>query len=60
MKIIDDTYNGAKYPIIERDYNAYYFPDNYNPDNMDHQADAIAECTENHCKVKVYDRADPS
>ena len=60
MKIIDDTYNGAKYPIIEREYNAYYFPDNYNPDNMEQQADDIASCYENHCKIKIYNRANPT
>lgn len=49
--IIDDTYNGAKYPIIERDYNAYYFPLNYNPDN-------IESLSENE-KVKIYDKANP-
>ena len=39
--IIDKTYNGDKYPIIEREYNANFFPENYNPDNMDNQAEAI-------------------
>ena len=29
--MIDETYNGEKYPIIERKYNSYWFPENYNP-----------------------------
>lgn len=29
--IIDKTYNGADYPIIEREYNAYYFPRKLRP-----------------------------
>jgi len=59
MKIIDDTYNGAKYPIVERDYNAYYFPDNFNPDNLDQQSDGAMACQEQHCEIKVYDKANP-
>ena len=58
MRIIDDTYNGAKYPIIEREYNAYYFPENYNPDNTEAQAEGLIDSLENHHKVKVYMRAD--
>ena len=42
--IIDETYNGADYPIVEREYNAYYFPENYNPDNMEAQSEAIDSC----------------
>ena len=60
MKIIDDTYNGAKYPIVEREFNAYYFPENYNPDNSLQQVDDIKECYENHCKTKIYNRANTS
>jgi len=52
--IIDETYNGADYPIIEREYNAYYFPENYNPDNMDDQGKAIEDCFKEHCSVKVW------
>lgn len=59
MRIIDDTYNGAKYPIVERNFNAYYFPDNYNPDNMSEQAEDIANAYEHHYKVKIYNRANP-
>jgi hypothetical protein len=59
MKIIDDTYNGAKYPIVERNYNAYYFPDNYDPDNMEEQSDDITACEENNCQIKIYDDANP-
>lgn len=58
MKIIDDTYNGAKFPIIEREYNAYYFPDNYDPDNIPAQAEGLADSYENHHEVKVHMRAD--
>lgn len=60
MKIIDDTYNGAKYPIVERNYNAYYFPDNYNPDNLIQQSEGVADCEEEACKIKVYDKANPT
>jgi hypothetical protein len=60
MRIIDDTYDGSKFPIVERNYNAYYFPDNYDPDNMEQQSDDIANCEENHCKIKIYNNADPS
>ncbi len=59
MKIIDDTYNGAKYPIIERDYNAYYFPDNYDPDNIEQQAEGIVDAIENHLQTKIYNNVDP-
>ncbi len=59
MKIIDDTYNGAKYPIIERDYNAYYFPDNYDPDNIEQQAEGIVDAIENHFQTKIYTNVDP-
>lgn len=59
MKIIDDTYNGAEYPIIEREYNAYYFPDNYNPDNLEQQAESISEASLHHTKIKIYNRANP-
>lgn len=59
MKIIDDTYNGEKFPIVEREYNAYYFPDNYNPDNIEVQSAEIAEAAETHQQVKVYQRANP-
>lgn len=52
--IIDATYNGADYPIVEREYNAYYFPENYNPDNMEAQSNAIENCVKEHCKVKVW------
>ena len=54
MEIIDSTYNGKKYPIIERDYNAYYFPDNYDPDNMTHQIEAQIEAAETHEPLKIY------
>lgn len=60
MKIIDETYNGAKYPIIERHYNAYYFPDNYNPDNTEQNAADIVEAYEHHYKTRIYNRASPS
>jgi hypothetical protein len=59
MRIIDETYNGAKYPIIEREYNAYYFPDNYNPDNIPQQADSVADAYEHHYITKIYHRANP-
>lgn len=59
MKIIDDTYNGAKFPIVEREYNAYYFPDNYNPDNIEQQIESTANCNEEHCEVKVHHNANP-
>jgi hypothetical protein len=59
MKIIDDTYDGSKFPIVEREYNAYYFPENYNPDNTIQQVDDLTECYENHCKIKIYNRANP-
>lgn len=59
MKIIDSTYNGKKYPIIEREYNAYYFPDNYDPDNIEDQAEAVSEAEEEHEQVKIYSRANP-
>ncbi len=39
MNIIDETYNGEKYPIIERKYNSYWFPENYNTDNEEAQAE---------------------
>lgn len=51
--IIDETYNGADYPIVEREYNAYYFPENYNPDNMEAQSKAIDSCIKERCAVKV-------
>jgi hypothetical protein len=54
MKIIDDTYNGEKYPIIEREYNAYYFPDNYNPDNIEDQAEGLVDSYNNHQVIKPY------
>jgi hypothetical protein len=60
MKIIDDTYNGAKYPIIEREYNAYYFPDNSNPDSETQQPESLIDAYEHHNKTKVYNRANPS
>jgi hypothetical protein len=59
MKIIDDTYNGEKYPIIEREFNAYYFPDNYDPDNLEEFLDATLACNETSCKTKVYHHANP-
>lgn len=59
MRIIDDTYDGSKFPIVERDYNAYYFPDNYNPDNVDQQADGIMDAVEHHWKTRIYRNADP-
>ena len=59
MKIIDDTYNGAKYPIVEREYNAYYFPDNYNPDNTEQQAESVADAYDKHYETKIYHRANP-
>ena len=43
MNIIDDTYNGDKYPIVERHYNAYYFPDNFDPDEISSRTDKIIE-----------------
>ncbi len=55
MKIIDETYNGEKYPIIEREYNAYYFPDNYNPDNIKDQSEGLVESFKNHHEVIPYD-----
>ncbi|MFZ5352518.1 MAG: hypothetical protein ACOZCL_07280 [Bacillota bacterium] len=54
MKIIDDTYNGEKYPIIEREYNAYYFPDNYNPDNMEDQSEGLVTSFKNHQRIEPY------
>lgn len=56
--IIEETYDGNKCPIIERDYNAYVFPENYNPDNMEDQVESIIECYENRCKIKVWDKTD--
>lgn len=52
--IMDEAYNGADYPIIEREYNAYYFPENYNPDNMEAQKEAIDSCVKERCEVKVW------
>ncbi|MPN40070.1 hypothetical protein SDC9_187605 [bioreactor metagenome] len=49
--VIDDTYNGAKYPIIEREFNAYYFPDNYNPDTLKSQLDGG--------EIKIYTHGNP-
>lgn len=58
MRIIDDTYNGAKYPIIERQYNAYYFPDNYDPDNIPAQVEGLLDSLEEQQKTKIYIGAD--
>jgi len=58
MRIIDETYNGEKYPIIEREYNAYYFPDNYNPDNEEDQAEGLVDSFTRHHLIKVYNHAD--
>lgn len=58
MNIIDETYNGKKYPIIEREYNAYWFPDNYNPDNDEDQAEGLIDSYINHHLTKIYKRAD--
>ena len=59
MKIIDDTYDGSKFPIIEREYNAYYFPDNSNPDSETQQPESLVDAYEHHHKIKVYERANP-
>lgn len=56
--IIDETYNGDKYPIIEREYNANFFPENYNPDNMDNQAEAIMKKNNEKHKKKSWKRID--
>ncbi|HOS68748.1 MAG TPA: hypothetical protein PLG67_00265 [Bacillota bacterium] len=48
MNIIDETYNGEKYPIIERKYNSYWFPENYNPDNEEAQAEELVNSYMNH------------
>ena len=56
--IIDETYNGDKYPIIEREYNAYFFPENYNPDTMDNQAEAIMKNNKETHKKKSWKRID--
>jgi hypothetical protein len=58
MNIIDETYNGDKYPIIEREYNAYYFPDNYDPENMDAYIESQIEAAETHQQIKIYHRDD--
>lgn len=57
MKIIDETYNGKKYPIIEREYNAYWFPENYNPDNEEAQAEGLIDSYLNNHIIKVYRQA---
>lgn len=56
--IIDETYNGDKYPIIEREYNAYFFPENYNPDTMENQAEAIIKDKKEKQKKKTWRRID--
>lgn len=56
--IIDETYNGDKYPIIEREYNAYFFPENYNPDTMENQAEAIMKDRKEKQKKKTWRRID--
>lgn len=43
MNIIDETYNGEKYRIIERKYNSYWFPENYDPDNEEAYAEELAD-----------------
>lgn len=59
MRVIDETYNGNKYPIIEREYNAYYFPDNFDPDNEKDQAEGLFTSYMNHHMVRIYNNADP-
>ncbi|HNR04572.1 MAG TPA: hypothetical protein PKU88_06785 [Bacillota bacterium] len=51
MNIIDETYNGEKYPIIERKYNSYWFPENYNPDNEEAQAEELVNSYMNHEEI---------
>jgi hypothetical protein len=51
MNIIDETYNGEKYPIIERKYNSYWFPENYNPDNEEAQAEELINSYMNHDEI---------
>jgi len=51
MNIIDETYNGEKYPIIERKYNSYWFPENYNPDNEEAQAEELVNSYMNHDEI---------
>ena len=51
MNIIDKTYNGEKYPIIERKYNSYWFPENYNPDNEEAQAEELINSYMNHDEI---------
>lgn len=41
MNIIDETYNGEKYKIIERKYNSYWFPENYDSDNEEAYAEEL-------------------
>lgn len=54
MNIIDSTYNGEAYPIIPRDYNAYFFPDNYDPDSIENMVDDIVNSAKKHYQVQPY------
>ena len=54
MNIIDETYNGEKYPIIERKYNSYWFPENYNPDNEEAQAEELVSSYMERHELKVH------
>ncbi len=58
MNIIDKTYNGHKYPIIERDYNAYFFPDNYDPENSDDYVQAQSNAADVHQQIVTYSPED--
>ncbi|MEA4848651.1 MAG: hypothetical protein VB106_15590 [Clostridiaceae bacterium] len=59
MNIIDETYNGEKYPIIERKYNSYWFPENYDPDNEEAQAEGVINSYKEHRELKEHKNGDP-
>lgn len=56
--ILDETYNGDKYPIIKREYNANFFPENYNPDAMNNQTEAIMKDNKKKHRKKSWKRID--
>jgi hypothetical protein len=58
MNIIDETYNGEKYPIIERKYNSYWFPENYDPDNEEAQAEELINSYMENRELKEHKNGD--
>lgn len=58
MNIIDETYNGEKYRIIERKYNSYWFPENYDPDNEDAQTEELISSYMKNYEIKAYQNKD--